>query len=196
MSYTVYDTPGLVVDSWPYKDASRRLVMQTKNLGRILIRAQAVRKLSSKLRPATQLYAENRIEVVYGKSGWRLVGAIPKRNVYFHANNTGRSAIRRTTSLLTRLVPAQQPDEKLFAIVTSGLQALSMADSSEVVDITETLFVFRLVSSLGYAPDHSARNLQQHLQTQSYDKERLEKFSENKKQAVSQINQALANVQM
>jgi recombinational DNA repair protein (RecF pathway) len=196
MSYTVYDTPAVVVDGWPYKDASRRLVMQTKDLGRILVRAQAVRKLSSKLRPATQLYAQSRIEVVYGKSGWRLVGALPKQNVYFSAGDAGQKAIRRTTGLLTRLVPAQQPDRKLFAIVTSGMQALAMVDAPEVVGVTETLFVFRLVSSLGYAPDQSAHNLKRYLQSQSYTHKQLENFSNKQEQAVAQINQALANAQM
>jgi len=195
MSYTVYDTPAVVVDGWPYKDASRRLVMQTKDLGRILVRAQAVRKLSSKLRPATQLYAQSRIEVVYGKSGWRLVGALPQQNYYFQAK-VGKAPIRRTTNLLTRLVPEQQPDAALYSAVTSGLQALAMVDAPEVVGVTETLFVFRLVSSLGYAPDQSAQNLQQYLHSQSYSQKQLKDFSHQQEQAVAQINQALANAQM
>ena len=134
--------------------------------------------------------------MVYGKSGWRLVGALPKQNVYFSATNSGQKAIRRTAGLLVRLVPAQQPDRKLFAIVTSGLQALAMVDAPKIIGVTETLFVFRLVSLLGYAPDQSARNLRQYLQSQSYSKEQLKRFSHNQDQAVSQINQALANVQM
>jgi len=194
MSYTVYDTPAVVVDSWPYKDASRRLVMQTKDLGRILVRAQAVRKLSSKLRPATQLYAQSRIEVVYGRSGWRLVGALPRKNYYFQAK-AGKGSIRRTTNLLTRLVPEQQPDATLYSVVTSGLQALSAA-SSQSADTVERLFVFRLLSCLGYAPDPTARNLDRFIGSHTYNQAVLAEFSQNRNQAVEQINQALSNVQM
>jgi recombinational DNA repair protein (RecF pathway) len=194
MSYTVYDTPALVVDSWPYKDASRRLALQTKHIGRILVRAQSVRKVDSKLQSATQLYSESTIEVVYGKSGWRLVGALPKRNSYFQAD-VGRKAINRSVNLLTRLVPDQQPDPALFSIVTSGLQALSSADQ-DTVDTAETLFVLRVVSALGYAPDPSADNLQKFVGSNQYDRQYLSRFSDHRNQAVQQINQALNNSQM
>jgi len=194
MSYTVYDTPALVVDGWPYKDASRRLALQTKHLGRILVRAQAVRKVDSKLQSATQLYSESIIEVVYGKSGWRLVGALPKRNAYFQAD-IGRKAINRVVNLLTRLVSDQQPDPALFSIVTSGLHALSSA-TKDTVDIIETLFVFRVVSALGYAPDPSAENLQKFLDSDQYNRQYLSRFSNYQNQAVQQINQALNSSQM
>lgn len=194
MSYTVYDTKGLVVNSWAYKDASRRLVLYTKKLGRILVRAQAVRKLTSKLGPAVQPFSESQVELVYGQSGWRLVGASPQQN-YFLGARQGRAAMRRSIDLFTRLVPAQKTDQKLYNIATDGLQAL--AQVSEVDRKTaEKLFVFRLVAHLGYAPDKSAQDLLSFARTSSYEPQVLSGFQDVEGVAVSQINQALENVQM
>jgi DNA repair protein RecO len=194
MSYTVYDTDAVIVDSWPYKDASRRLLVFSRELGRILVRAQAVRKVSSKLAPAVQEFAESELELVYGKSGWRLVGAKPQRNFYLGAQ-AGCSAMRRTMNLLTRMVPAQQSDRRLYELVIDGLAALSQADERNV-ELTEGLFVFRLLSHLGYAPDATASNLQRFTADASYQQERLAEFQKVQSQAVEQINQALANTQL
>lgn len=194
MSYTVYDTPAIIANSWPYKDASRRLVVYSRDVGRMLVRGQAVRKLDSKLGSAVQPYAESELELVYGKSGWRLVGARPRQNFFFSAQS-GRPAIRRTTDLLSRLVPAQQPDRKLYQIVTAGLTALQSVDEG-VVDITESLFVFRLVAHLGYAPDPSGPQLSQFLTDQSYSDDQLSAFAEHRDSVVTQINQALKSTQL
>lgn len=194
MSYTIYNTQAVVVDGWPYKDASRRLLVYSKQLGRILVRAQAVRKLKSKLAPAVQPYAQSDLELVYGKSGWRLVGAQPQTNFYL-ASQAGQSAIRRTTNLLTRLVPAQQSDEHLYTLIINGLSALKEADPS-VVQLAERLFVFRLLAHLGYAPDPSARNLSRFTNSQTYKRAELSDFQSVEGQAVGQINQALQSTQL
>jgi recombinational DNA repair protein (RecF pathway) len=86
MSYTVYDSRALVLDSWPYKDASRRLLTYSKQLGRILVRAQAVRKLASKLAPATQLYAESQLE----KPAGDLSVHVHTRTFIYHPELVGR----------------------------------------------------------------------------------------------------------
>lgn len=194
MSYTVYDTDAVIVDSWPYKDASRRLLVFSRKLGRILVRAQAVRKVDSKLAPAVQQFAESQLELVYGKSGWRLVGAKPQRNFYF-SSQAGCSAMQRTMSLLTRMVPAQQSDRRLYEIITDGLSAMGGVDQNDV-ELAEGLFVFRLLSHLGYAPDATASNLKRFATGSSYEQEKLSEFQEVQTQAVEQINQALANTQL
>ncbi len=194
MSYTVYDTDALVITGWPYKDASRRLLVYSKELGRILVQAQAVRKLTSKLAPAVQPYTKSQLELIYGKAGWRLVGAQPQTNFYL-STQVGRSAIRRTSNLLTRLVPAQQSDEQLYTLTVNGLSALKEADQSAVETI-ETLFVFRLLAHLGYAPDPSASHLANFTESQSYERSKLSDFVEVQDQAVSQINQALKSTQL
>lgn len=194
MSYTVYDTDAVVIAGWPYKDASRRLLVYSKEIGRILVQAQGVRKLKSKLAPAVQPYTKSRLELIYGKAGWRLVGAQPQTNFYL-STNVGRSAIERTSSLLTRLVPAQQSDKQLYTLTINGLSALTKASESAVETI-ETLFVFRLLAHLGYAPDPSAAHLNRFTNNLSYNQSQLSEFQDVQDQAVKQINQALKSTQL
>jgi recombinational DNA repair protein (RecF pathway) len=194
MSYTIYDTRAIVADSWLYKDASRRLLVYSQDIGRILVRAQAVRKLDSKLAAAVQQYSESQLELVYGKSGWRLVGAHPHTNFYLATQN-GVDAIVRTMNLLTHLVPAQQPDRRLYALTINGLFALQSADT-DAAELVETLFVFRLLAHLGYAPDPSANNLKQFTDNITYNQSELESFQLVQDQAITQINRALRSMQL
>jgi recombinational DNA repair protein (RecF pathway) len=194
MSYTIYDTRAIVADSWPYKDASRRLLVYSQDIGRILVRAQAVRKLDSKLAAAVQRYSESQLELVYGKSGWRLVGAHPHTNFYFTTQN-GADAVVRTINLLTHLVPAQQPDRRLYALTINGLFALQSVDT-DMLDLVETLFVFRLLAHLGYAPDPSATNLNKFTENITYNQPELESFQSVQNQATTQINHALKSMQL
>lgn len=193
MAYTIYDTDGVVIDSWPYKESSRRLLVYTRDIGRILVQAQSVRSVDSKLQSAAQRFAESNIELVFGAAGWRLVGAHPHRNFYFTAQE-GRPAIRRTAGLITRLVPDQRPDKTLYQSITAGLQALAAAGSE--VGVIEKLFVFRLMAQLGYAPDPSAQRLNTFLQAPIYDQQTVAAFAEHKQTAVTQINQGLQNTQL
>lgn len=193
MAYTVYDTQGVITDSWPYKESSRRLSIYSRDIGRMLVRAQAVRKVDSKLQPATQLYTESQFELVYGQAGWRLVGAAPIRNFFLAANPGSRSAIIRVSQLLTRLIPGRKSDQQLYATVRKGLRALSSKDNTGLI---EKLLVFRLVARLGYAPDPTAQQLQPFVETGSYEEPVLSAFSEEKAAATSQINRALANTQL
>jgi recombinational DNA repair protein (RecF pathway) len=195
MAYTVYDTLAVVIGGWQQKDASRRLLVYSKDIGRILVQAQAVRKLESKLAPAVQTYAESRLELVYGQAGWRLVGAHPKQNFYL-SSSAGRPAVARISGLLARLVPAQRPDRNLYKIAVGGLTALQSASKSGYADTVETLLAFRLVSHLGYAPDPSAQSLARFADSNLYTSKHLSAFKNQKGRAVRQINQALETAQL
>jgi recombinational DNA repair protein (RecF pathway) len=83
----------------------------------------------------------------------------------------------------------------LYELIVNGLSALREADGS-TAKLVETLFVFRLLAHLGYAPDPSASNLSRFADSQSYQPEQLSDFQAVHGQAVEQINQALHSTQL
>lgn len=194
MPYTIYDTEALVVGRQNYKEASSRLELYTKGLGRLSASAQAVRKVDAKLKLGLQVFSQNTTALVYGKSGWRIVGVIPDTNFFFR--NPGKRAITiRTVRLLRQLVPGQQPDKKLYSIVANGLTALT-ENSQKVNDLIEQLMVFRMLARLGYAPDGETTELEPFTESAEYGEKVLEKFKPESDLAVEQINRSFKTLQL
>lgn len=196
MSYRIYDTPALVVERWPYKESSTRFFLYTRELGRILARAQAVRKVAAKLQPALQRGGLSELELVCGKSGWRIVGAAPEEDFLLTVGFFKKQANQRFLQLLTRLIPAQQRDRDLYEIITAGLHAVACASDKETVITQERLLVLRTLVQLGYAPDPEARELKPFIYSTDFSDEVVRAFQPLAKQAVGQINQSLHTIQL
>ncbi len=193
MPYTIYDTEALVVGRRDYKDANTRLMLYTEDLGRLSASAQSIRKVDAKLSSGLQVYSQANTSLVYGKSGWRIVGVIPGTN-FFLKYPKKRGVTVRTTRLLRKLVPDQQPDQQLYATVANGLEALT-EDSRELNSVVEQLMVFRMLAQLGYAPDPQATELESFTASARYDEGVLKEFTTVSDVALSQINRSLKNIQ-
>lgn len=196
MTYRIYDTPALVVNSWPYGEANSRFLLYTRELGRIFAQAQAIRKVASKLQPALQMGSRSEVSLVCGKSGWRLVGASADANFLLATNTTQQQTVNRFLRLLTRLVPAQQTDHNLYEIVSGGLEAIAESNTSQQLNTNERLLVLRVLVQLGYAPDPKAKELEPFIHSADYSDEVLTAFQPLTRQAVGQINQSLRTIQL
>lgn len=196
MPYRIYDTSALVVKRWPYNEASSRFFLYTRDLGRILARARAVRKVSAKLAPALQAGSESEVSLVCGKAGWRLVGTVPQQNYLLSTTADKRTVIDRFLRLLSRLIPAQQKDSDLYQIISAGLQAVAESSSSDALKTRERLLVLRTLVQLGYAPDPEAEDLKPFLYSTNYSDEVTTAFQPLAAQAVRQINESLKTIQL
>lgn len=196
MPYRIYDTPALVIRRWPYKEASSRFFLYTRDLGRILARAQSVRKVSAKLAPALQVGSESEVSLVCGKSGWRLVGTSPQKNFLLSSAPTKRFVIDRFLRLLARLIPDQQRDPNLYKIISSGLKAVAGSDTREAVRANEKLLVLRTLVQLGYAPNPEADDLRPFIHSADYSQKVTSSFQPLTGQAVEQINESLKAIQL
>ena len=84
MSYAIYKTDAIIMRTLPQGEASIDIVFFTRNLGKILARAQSARKSESKMRMHITRYNQVVIDTVRGKSIWRLTGiAEQSRNQLF-----------------------------------------------------------------------------------------------------------------
>lgn len=195
MSYTICDTEALVLHHWPHKDSSRKLLLYTRNLGRIIASAQAVRKVDAKLKSALQTYSNTHLSLVFGRGGWRIVGAAANTNYHFSATDpAGTALLSRVNSLFLRLVAGQEADPLTYNILTAGYGAV--ADPDIPNDLLERLLVLRILARLGYAPDKEADDLAVFLDSDDYSKNTLEKFEQHSKQALKQINRFLSTTQL
>lgn len=196
MPYRVYDTDAIVIRHWPYREASTRYLLYTEKLGRILARAQSVRKVTSKLQSGLQTGSRSQVELVCGQSGWRVVGSQPRASFLMSASIHQRAIIQRYFGLLNKLVPDQQRDPYLYEIISAGLQAVADGANPEEQETQERLLVLRTLVQLGYAPDPDADDLEPFLSSADYSPSVLAAFRPLAGAAVGQINQSLKTIQL
>lgn len=196
MPYRVYDTEAIVIRHWPYREASTRFLLYTKNLGRILARAQSVRKVTSKLAAGLQTGSRSHVELVCGKSGWRVVGSQPDTSFLMDVSNRQRAIIQRYFGLLNKLVPDQQRDPDLYEIMSAGLAAVSGGGEGDTHRAQERLLVLRTLVQLGYAPDPDAYELEPFINSADYSSSVISAFQPLAAQATGQINQSLKTIQL
>src|SRR3989344_2997459 len=75
MSYHIYTTKGIVLNSRPWREADRIYSILTRELGLVKAQALGVRKEGSKLRGAIEPVCLTTVSLVRGKEYWRLTSA-------------------------------------------------------------------------------------------------------------------------
>jgi DNA repair protein RecO len=156
MSYRIYHTEGFILASGEVKEHNRLLWILTPDLGLIVVMAQGVRKITSKLRPHLQDLAHVDLALVRGREFWRVIGA--ERSSLL-APATGQplaiAAWARLSGLLRRLIRGEGEQQVLFNDLKAAVSTLVTLRSVEEVTDLELIVELRLLHYLGYLPDRS-----------------------------------------
>ena len=144
-----YSTRAIVLGRFPLAEAASLLVLLTEHLGLIRVKAQGLRKGSSKLAHALQTLSEADVMLIRGREGWGLAGAVLH---YAHAPKLSpalRTRAARVGELMLRLVRGETPDPLLFTVYSAFITALpnstdERADAAEVLTALRMLFILGL----------------------------------------------------
>ena len=204
MSYAIYKTEAIILRTIPSGEANKDVVFLTRDLGKITARAQSARKMESKMRMHLARYASVMIDVVRGKSIWRLTGITDsgKRNNLLDMGFV--SAFARAAFLAEHLIRGEDAHGELFdffkGILTMGgewsagglsISTASNDQSCPPADLTtalELFLVIHVLTKLGYWSGE--------LFPEIPTREILEKISQQKKQIVSSINESIEATQI
>jgi recombinational DNA repair protein (RecF pathway) len=146
MSYTVYTTPAIVLASWDRGEDNIAFDLFTEELGRVIAEARGITKLSSKLRFALQLYSFANVSLIHGKSGWRLINAEPRSNVYYDFMGKKKDIFIESIELIRRLMPFEERYTEIFANIQHLSKFVTVGDSEKLVVFANLLW------RLGYLP--------------------------------------------
>lgn len=149
--YHKYHVKGLVFSSLEEGQDNRRVWILTDSLGLISAKSVSGRSPISKMRLAIQEYGLGSFSLVYGKGGWRLVGASSDKN-YFELMRSSvlkLKAFRNISNLLKRLVMEQEMGRELFDVVVSFLDFISSSEEKHVF-LAECITVLRVLYRLGF----------------------------------------------
>ncbi len=185
----IYTTPTFVIHSSPHGEAGKFFLLFTRDLGMIGATAQGVRLSQSKLRYYTQDFSRSLFSVVRGKEVWRVVGA-KEMEEGKRAEIGNKKLYARILSLLKRLLPGEEKNEKLFEIMDNFYIYLVENNlEKEKMELVEYATVVRILTCLGYV-SHD------HIPGSHIDEEILEKVTNSKGIIIKEINNGLKESQL
>lgn len=153
--FTHYRTQGIILKKIDRGESDRLFVVYTKNFGRLELLAKAVRKIKSKLRSGLDIFYLSEVEFIQGKAQKTLTDAIlidPFKNL--KKDLAKLAIVRRIAEIVDSLVRGQEPDEKLWHLLTETIKRLDMADlKPETRDLIYHYFIWNFLSLLGYELD-------------------------------------------
>lgn len=194
MAHHVYTTQGFIVHSQPSGEAGKYVLVFTRDLGMIGCTIQGVRLSQSKLRYYTQDYYYGLFSVVRGKDVWRMTGAKEIDGVG-EVKEGNKKLYVKVLSLLKRLLPGEEVNEKLFEIVEKFYKYISQNNlDKEGKELVEYLTVFRILNSLGYISNTNLFLNQ--LLSAEITGHILQEMRENKVDVVKEINNGLKESQL
>lgn len=149
-----YRTLGLVFKIEEKEEADFLLKVYTQNFGKISILGKGIRKISSKLRPATQLFNLSEIEFVEGKNNKILTDAIIKEKFLNIKKDLKRLAIAyKISESLDELILDEEKEEKVwFLILETFFQLNDQSFSTKNLSFNYYYFFWNLISILGHKP--------------------------------------------
>lgn len=189
----IYHTDAFVLASRPTGEDSKTLVLYTRELGLIYARAQALRKISSKLRFTLQDFSRALIDLVRGKEIWRVTSATPldtQRDILRDPEK--EQIVARIYALVVRMCSGEDPNVEVFGALESLSTLLVRSVSPDESRSGELFIVARILISLGYldraalpASDEGIAEIPEHFADPDY-----------RKNILMRINAALAASQL
>ena len=149
--YHKHHTKGLILESWGEGDHSFRVKVLTENFGLISARVQGARLASSKLKSGCQQFSLGNFSFVKGKTGWKIVSALPEKNYFEILKNSPEKLIvmGNVLNLSKKLLSGEEKDEKVFSAIVNFLSLLEKTPGA-MVPILEGISLMRILHILGY----------------------------------------------
>jgi DNA repair protein RecO (recombination protein O) len=149
MTMGIYKVEAIVLRSRIYGEADRILTLFTLECGKISAIAKGVRKPTSRLRGAVQLFCHSHFVLYSGKSLDTVTQGEARETFHFLQNNL----LRLTTAsycaeLVDCLTMERQPLGSVFHLLLNTLRCLEQEDPEVVARVFET----KLLAVLGYRP--------------------------------------------
>jgi hypothetical protein len=114
MSYAIYKTEAFILRIVPNGEANLDVVFLTRDLGKITVRVQSGRKAESKMRMHLVRYNHVVIDVVRGKSIWRLTGIHEVAQHALFSDKNYLHAWHRISGLAEHLIRGEDAHPELF----------------------------------------------------------------------------------
>jgi DNA repair protein RecO (recombination protein O) len=152
-----YRTKSFILSKIDLGEADQIIFLYTKEFGKLEILAKGVRKITSKLKPAVELFCLSNIEFVQGKNYKTLTDASIINKFKNIKNDLVRfKVIYQISDLINDLIKNQEQDARIWNLILRTFYIIDKKEvSTEKTPLLYYYFFWRLVALLGYYPEIS-----------------------------------------
>jgi len=149
-----YRTRGFILEKGERGEADLLFTFYTKDFGKIEVLGKAIRKISSKLKSATEIFYLSEIEFVQGKTYKTLTDSISiEKFVNIGTDLKKLRVAYKISETSDDLIKEQEPDGRIWRLLKEVLERLDNWKNRESLEIIYYYFFWNLVSLLGYQPE-------------------------------------------
>jgi len=191
MSHAVYQTPALILKTKNTRESNKLVYLYTEKFGLIYATLQSVREIKSKMRYHMQAYSLVDIDLVSGKSIWRITGVHEKISSFTYVETPWYPLISIISETLIRLCIGEEENEKLWSEINLFFQNLNTENEFYIKEY-EIIVMVRFLYSLGYWDE-----IDMLIQTdEPYSREIFDYVKANNLRYIKKINQSLYDSQL
>lgn len=148
-----FKTEGIILKSKDYKEADRLYTILTKDHGKLVVRAQGVKKINSKLAGHLEPFTKTALFIVSAKSFFKIGGAAIINSYRHLKKDTSKiNSLNNCFAIIDNLILEGQQDQDVY-LLTEDL--LSWCDKHSINSLIIYSFVLKLFNLLGFKPDYS-----------------------------------------
>jgi DNA repair protein RecO len=128
----LYKTEGIIIKKANLGEFDRLITIYSKDFGKIIVKAKAVRKNQAKLRGHLELFLRSHLMIAPGR-GWDIVtGAETIESFpYLHQHLSSLAAAYYLAELIDQLIVGPEKDENIWLLLLSSFQQLNQTLASK-----------------------------------------------------------------
>lgn len=150
-----YRTQGIILKKTDLAEADQLLTIYTQDFGKLEILAKGIRKITAKLRPATELFCWSEIEFIQGKQQKKLTDAL----LINHFPKIKKDLLKLTLAseigqTVDELIKEQETDERMWLWLKTIFQKLNNLNLNQSLGLKLYFYFFwHFIALLGYQPE-------------------------------------------
>jgi DNA repair protein RecO (recombination protein O) len=150
-----YRTQGIIIKKENRGESDRLFTVYTRNFGKVEVLGKAIRKISSKLRSAVDVFYFSELEFIQAKNRKTLTDAILIDNFKNLKSALGSwETACRISKLFGDFVRGQEPDHRIWELLVFSLKKLNNRKKDQGdQSLIYYYFFWNFISFLGYFPE-------------------------------------------
>ncbi|OGZ35960.1 MAG: DNA repair protein RecO [Candidatus Portnoybacteria bacterium RIFCSPLOWO2_01_FULL_43_11] len=150
----IYKTQGIIIKKTDLTEADRLLTIYTKDLGKILVKARAVKKTQAKLKGHLELFLHSHLMLAQGRNMDIITSAETIEGFpNLHQDLSALASAYYLAELIDKLIAGQEKDQRIWDLILSSFQQLNIdVGIFDVGRLASHIQIFenKLLEFLGY----------------------------------------------
>lgn len=191
MSHAIYQTPALILKTKNTRESNKLVYLYTKKFGLIYANMQSLREMKSKMRYHLHPYSLVDVDLVSGRSIWRITGIHEKESAFNLVKTPWYRLVSLISDTLVRLCTGEEENELLWRDIILFFENLNVKNE-KFMEEYEIIMMVRVLHALGYWNSDDLILKEENPYLEVFFKH----VKENQKKYIKKINESFINSQL